>query len=184
MDPIVQNIKMRMDKAVEVMRDDFGTIRTGKANPSLVENVVIQAYGGSTPLKVLELATIHAQDPQTIVITPFDQTVIGEIESGITNANLGFNPVVDGQIIRISIPPLTQERREEFVKVIHQKAENGRIMVRQIRHEGMEEVEKKKDDVSEDEIEREKKEIQKLTDEYMKKIDDLREEKEKELMTL
>ncbi len=184
MDPIVDNTKTHMQKAIDVMIDDFGTVRTGKANPSLVENVVIQAYGGSTPLKVLELATIHAQDPQTIVITPFDQSVIGEIETGITNANLGFNPVVDGQIIRISIPPLTEERRLEFVKAIHQKAENGKIMIRQIRHEAMETIEKKKDEVSEDEIEREKKDIQKLTDEFIKKIDDLKGEKEKELMTI
>ena len=184
MDQIVKSAETRMQKAVDVMRDDFGTIRTGKANPSLVENVVIQAYGGTTPLKILELATIHAQDPQTIVITPFDQSVIGEIESGIKNSNLGFSPVVDGQIIRISIPPLTEERRLEFVKVIHQKAENGRIMIRQIRHEGMEAIEKQKDDVSEDEIEREKKNIQKVTDDFMKKIEDLRAEKEKELMTL
>jgi ribosome recycling factor len=184
MDPIVENTKAHMQRAIDVMVDDFATVRTGKANPALVENIVIQAYGGSTPLKVLELATIHAQDPQTIVITPFDQSVISEIETGIKNSNLGFSPVVDGQIIRISIPPLTEERRLEFVKAIHQKAENGKIMIRQVRHESMEAIEKKKEEVSEDEIEREKKDVQRLTDEFIKKIDDLKSEKEKELMTI
>lgn len=184
MDGIVKDAEGRMQKAFEVLRDDFATVRTGKANPAIIENVVINAYGGTTPLKVLELATIGTLDPQTIVITPFDQSVIGEIETGISNAQLGFNPVVDGSVIRISIPPLTEERRLEFVKVIHQKAENGRIMIRQVRHEAMEDIEKQKDEVSEDEIERYKKEIQKLTDDFMKKIDTLRDEKEADLMKL
>ena len=184
MDQIVKSAESQMARAISVMREDFNSIRAGKANPALVENIVIQAYGGSTPLKILELATIHAQDAQTIVITPFDQTIIGEIETGIKNSGVMVNPVVDGHIIRISIPPLTEERRLEFVKVIHQKSENGRIMIRQIRHEAMEQIEKQKNEVSEDEVEREKKETQRVTDDHMKKIDDLRKKKKKELMTI
>lgn len=174
-----------MQKAFEVMQQDFSTVRTGKANPALIENVTIMAYGGSAPMKLMELATIHAQDASTLVITPFDKSIMGEIERGLTDANLGMNPIVDESIIRMSIPPLTEERRKEFIKLVQQKAENGRIMVRQIRHDSMEDLKKmEEENISEDEIKRLEKEIQKVTDEYMGKIDSLRVEKEKELMTI
>lgn len=186
MDQIVSTTRDKMQKAFEVLRQDFVTVRTGKAAPSLVENIMIPAYGGSAHLKVLELATIHAQDPQTLVIAPFDKTVIHEIEHGIRDSGVGLSPIVDGEIVRISLPPLTEERRLEFVKMIHQKAENGRIMIRQIRHEANEDVKKQgaAKTISEDEVERLEKEIQKATDEFIKKIDNAREEKEKELMTI
>lgn len=175
-----------MQKAFETIQRDFATVRAGKANPSLVEDIVINAYGGTQPLKVLELATVHAQDPQTLVISPFDKTVIDEIEKGIAAANVGMNPIIDGDILRINLPPLTEERRKEFLKMIKQKAESGKVMLRQARHEGMEEAKKmaKDNSVSEDEIERIEKEIQKATDEYIEKIDKLFQDKEKELMTI
>lgn len=186
MEPILSAARKRMQEAYEMLRADFATVRTGKANSSLVENIVISAYGGSTRLKVMELATIHVQDPQTLIITPFDQSIIGEIEKGIADVGAGLNPVVDGTLIRISLPPLTQERRQEFVKLINQKAEQGRVMIRQARHEAMETVKKKSEGVgiSEDEVIRIEKEIQKLTDEFIEKIDTLRSEKEEELMRI
>lgn len=186
MDPLLNETRSKMQKAFEVLHQDFLTVRTGKANPSVVENINVDAYGGAQRLKVMELATVHAQDTQTIVITPFDKSIIGEIQKGIQDANLGFSPVVQGEIIRITLPPLTEERRKEFVKLINQKAEQGKIMIRQVRHDSMEEVKKmdKSKTVSEDDVARLEKEIQKVTDEYMEKIDNLRSEKEEELMRI
>lgn len=186
MDSILNDTRKRLQEAFELVRGDFATVRTGKASSSLVENIVIPVYGGSTRLKVMEVATIHVADPQTLVITPFDQSVISEIERGIADAKVGLNPIIDGQIIRISLPPLTEERRREFVKMIHQKAEQGRIMVRHVRHEAMETLKKKGEGagVSEDEVTRLEREIQKLTDEFIEKIDILRDEKEEELMKI
>jgi len=186
MDQQVVKIRAQMQKAFEVLQRDFATVRAGKASPSLIENIVIKAYGGTQPLRVLELATIHAVDAQTLVVSPFDKSVTNEIEKGIANANVGINPIVDGDILRINLPPLTEERRLEFLKLIKQKTESGKVMIRQSRHEGMEEAKKlaTKDSVSEDEVERIEKDVQKATDEYMEKIDELYSEKEKELMTL
>ncbi|MDO8270163.1 MAG: ribosome recycling factor [Candidatus Levybacteria bacterium] len=183
---ISQKTKTRMQKAYEVLKDDFGTVKTGKANPQLVENIVINAYGGSTRLKVMELATIHTQDAQTILITPFDQSVLGDIERGISESQMGLGLAVDGANIRVTIPPLTQERREEFVKLIHKKTENGKIMIRQARAESKDEIEKLKKEghISEDDVERLEKEVQKITDEYIAKIDETSKLKEKELLTV
>lgn len=186
MDPIVSEVRSKMQKALEVLGHDFATVRTGKASPSLIENIVINAYGGTQPLRVMELSTIHVQDAGTLVITPFDKSIISEIEKGITNANVGLNPIVDGEILRINLPPLTEERRLELIKLIKQKSENGKVMIRQIRHEGMEDAKKKaeNDNISEDEVIRIEKEIQKAADEFVEKIEKLLSEKEKELMTL
>ncbi len=186
MENIVSQVRQKMQKALDVLREDFATVRTGKANPSLVENIVINAYGGSSPLKVLELATIHIENNSTIVINPFDKSIIAEIEKGISNANVGLNPIVDQEILRINLPPLTEERRQEFVKLIKQKSEAGKVMLRQARHEGMEDTKKRAEEQghSEDEVTRIEKEIQKLTDEFTEKIDTLASDKEKELMTL
>lgn len=186
MDPQIKIVHDKMQRAFEVLHQDFATVRTGKASPALIENITISAYGGTTPLKVLELATIHVSDPQTLVITPFDNSIISEIERGIANADVGLNPIVDGNILRINLPPLTEERRLEFTKVIAQKAENGKVMIRQIRHEAMETVKKNAEasGLSEDSVTRLEKEVQKTTDDYIEKIDTLRSEKEKELMKL
>jgi len=175
-----------MQKAFEVLRGDFGTVKTGKANPQLVEGIVINAYGGTARLKVNELATIHVQDASTVIITPFDHSVLGDIEKGISDSQMGLGMAVDGSLIRITVPPLTQERREEFVKLIHTKAENGKIMIRQARAESNETISKlKKDgDITEDDEKRMEKEVQKLTDEYVEKIEEAAKMKEQELMTV
>jgi ribosome recycling factor len=186
MEDIVSEVKRKMQRAIQVLRDDFATVRTGKASPTLVENIVIAAYGGTQPLKVLELATIHIQDNSTLVISPFDKSIISEIERGISNSNVGLNPIVDGDILRINLPPLTEERRLELIKLTKQKTEAGKVMLRQIRHEGMEDAKKGagQQGRSEDEVIHLEKEIQKTTDEFTEKIDQLLAEKEKELMTL
>lgn len=180
MDSLLQETSQRMQKVLEVLKTDIATIRTGRATPSLVENIVISAYSGSAKLKVMELATIGAQDTQTLVITPFDQATIHEIEKGIQEASTGLNPVVDAPVIRISIPPLSQERREELIHLMHQKLENGRIMIRQARQDAMNDV-KKSEDMSEDEEHRLEKEIQKVTDDFMAQIEAMGKQKEVEL---
>lgn len=186
MDPLVSQVKSKMQKALEVLHQDFATVRTGKASPSLVENMIINAYGGTQQLRVLELATIHVQDVNTLIISPFDKSIMGEIERGISNADVGLNPIVDGDVIRINLPPLTEERRGELIKLIKQKAEQGKVMIRQARHEGMEEAKRKAEgkNISEDEVIRMEREIQKATDEMTSNIDNLVVAKEKELMTL
>ncbi len=183
MDIITPEVKQKMQKALDSVRMDFATVRTGKASPSLVENIVIKAYGGATPLRVMELATIHVQDAHTLILTPFDHSVIGEIEHGIQDAKIGINPIIDGNFLRINLPPLSEDRRREFVKMVKQKGEQGKVMIRQIRHDGMEDAKKlEKQEVSEDEIIRVEKEIQRLTDHFIKEIDDLAAQKEEELM--
>lgn len=186
MDNIVLGVRGKMQRAFEVLREDFATVRTGKASPALVESIVINAYGGTQPLKVLELATIHIENNSTIVINPFDKSITQEIERGISNANVGLNPIVDQDILRINLPPLTEERRGELVKLIKQKEEQGKVMLRQARHEGMEDAKKRAEEQghSEDEVTRIEKEVQKLTDEFSEKVDELARDKEKELMTL
>lgn len=178
--------KSKMQKALDVLKDDFGTVKTGKANPQLVENIIVNAYGGSAKLKILELATIQVSDTQTLVLTPFDQSVLGEIEKAITETQMGLGVAVNGNIIRVTIPQLTQERREEFVKLIHKKAENGKVMLRQIRQDSNDEIKKLKEagHISEDEVERLEKEVQKETDGFVERIDQISKEKEKELMTV
>lgn len=186
MDQAVVDTKQKMGKVLEVLRTDLGTVRTGRATPSLVENVVVSVYGGSTRLRVMELATIASSDPQTLIITPFDGTIIGEIQKGIHEANIGLNPVIDGQVIRISIPPLSEERRQELIHLTKQKLENGKIMIRQVRHEAMTDVKKQKqnDEISEDNVMRLEKEIQKITDEITEEIETMGKKKEEELLKI
>ena len=176
-------VKQKMAKVLDVLRTDLATVRTGRATPSLVESITLSVYGGTQKLKLMELATIATSDSQTLVITPFDSSIIGEIQKGILEANVGLNPSNDGQVIRITIPQLSEERRKELIHLMHQKLENGRIMVRQIRHEAMAHVKKQKE-ISEDEVSRLEKEVQKLTDELMLDIDGAGKKKEEELLQI
>ncbi|OGG06038.1 ribosome recycling factor [Candidatus Gottesmanbacteria bacterium RIFCSPHIGHO2_02_FULL_40_24] len=182
-DPLILDVKSRMQKAVAVLIEDLGTIRTGRATPALIENTVISSYGGTQNLKLQELATITTEGVRSLIIAPFDQTVIGDIEKGINSANLGFTASVDGSIIRINIPPLTSERRDEFIKLANTKIEGGRIMVRQVRHDVMASLKRSFEakEISEDDRKRLEKEIQNITDEMMAELEILRHKKEEEL---
>ncbi len=183
MDPsFIANVREQMRKAVEILRGDIATIRTGKAAPSLVENITVSVYNGASRLKVMEVATVNASDPHTLVLTPFDASIIEEIRKGIMDSGAGLNPASDGQVIRISIPPLSQERREELIHLMHQKLENGHIMIRQARHEAMADI--KKANLAEDEKDRAEKEIQRATDQFVGEIDALGKKKEEELMQI
>lgn len=182
-DDIVSQAREKMQKAVSVLKDDLSTIRTGRATPALVENVEAKVYEGTQTLTIKELATITTDGPRSLIISPFDPSVISEIEKAINSANLGFSAIVDENIIRIKIPPLTQERREEFLKLAGAKIEGGRIMVRQIRQEAMSKIKKlfEEKEISEDEKFRLEKEVQKATDQTIEEIEKLRQRKEKEL---
>lgn len=174
-----------MEKALEILRSEVSSIRTGRATSALVENIVCSVYGGTQKLKVVELGTITTPDPGTIMITPWDGSIIGEIRQGIQGANVGLTPIIDGPLVRISVPSLTTERREEYVKLLHRHLENGRIMIRQIRHDKMAEIKRAFDgkELPEDDHFRQEEELQKITDEFMEKIEEMGEKKETELLS-
>ncbi|MBI2034620.1 MAG: ribosome recycling factor [Candidatus Levybacteria bacterium] len=183
---MLNTLKLKIDKVLDILHTDLATIRTGRATPSLVENIVINAYGGTQHLKVIELATIVISDSQTLLVTPYDQAIIHEIEKGIHEANVGLNPVVDGQIVRISVPSLSEERRQELIKLMKHKLENGRVMVRQSRHEAMNDIKKSHADkqISDDDMLRMEKETQRVIDEAMEHIDSMGKHKESELLQI
>ena len=186
MDQQLAAAKNQMQKVLEVIKTDLSTVRVGKASPSLVESIMINAYQGTQRLKIVELAQISTMDSQTIVITPYDASIIGEIHKGIMEGNVGLTPIIDGAVIRISIPPLSEERRQQLVGLVHQKLEGGKIQVRQVRHEAMNNLKKQLNDkeISEDEMMRIEKEIQKLTDDMIIEIDTLGKKKEEELLAI
>lgn len=183
-DVILANLKSRLDQAVEVVKKDLGSVRTGRAKPSIVEEVKVEAYG--TYMSLRELATISAPDPSLITISPWDKSLVGAVATAINKAGLNLNAVTDSDVIKIAIPPLTQERREELVKLVHQKIESGRVMIRQIRTEIKEEIEAQKGEsgISEDSIKSWLESMQKSVDGTILKIEEIGKEKEKELMTL
>jgi ribosome recycling factor len=169
-----------------VLSEDLATVRTGRAMPSLIENVIISVYSGAQRLRIKELATIAVSDPQTLVLAPFDPSIAGEIQKGIMEANIGLTPSTDGNVIRISIPPLSEERRKELIKLMKQKLESGRIAIRQIRQDARNIVRKKHNDkeISEEQMYTTDKEIQKITDEIMIPVDELGRRKEEELLQI
>ncbi len=180
------SLKLQMQKVLELVLSDIGTLRTGRAMPSLVENVVCPAYGGTQKLKVQELGTITVADTQTLVIDPWDKSIIGDIRKGILEANIGLNPSVDGEIIRISLPPMTTEDREKYTKLLSGKLESGRIMVRQQRAEAMKDIKRKfeEKEISEDMKFDAEKKVQEITDEFVGKIDEAGERKKQELLQI
>ena len=172
----------KMNKAVKATKDDFNTVRTGRARPSLVENIMVDYYGTQTPIQ--QMAKVVAPEARTIVIEPWDKTVIADVERAILKANLGLTPNNDGSVIRINIPQLTEERRKELAKVVREKSEKGRIAIRSIRHEANDELKELENnsDISEDDYHRGLEKIQEITDQYIKKVDKLLSDKEEEIM--
>jgi len=172
----------KMKKTIEAVRREFNTIRTGRASGALVESIKVEYYGTPTPMK--QLASISIPDPKLIVIQPWDTSVLGEIEKAILKSDLGITPLNDGRAIKLGIPNLTQERREDLVKVIKKMAEDGRVSIRSIRREINEKIKalEKGKTMGEDESKKAAEDIQKLTDKETKEIDDILAKKEKELM--
>jgi ribosome recycling factor len=183
-DEILLEAEDKMIKTEQVVFNDFAGVRTGKASPSLVENVMVDVYGSQVRLR--ELGGITTPEPRQLVIQPWDIGSVQAIEKAIQKANLGLSPTVQGKIIRISFPELSQERRLEFVKIIKKMAEDGRVAIRHVPRDSLELLKKTKASggVGEEEIEVAEKEIQKLTDQYIGKIDALVATKEKEILTV
>lgn len=181
-DSTKKDAKERMEKALETVRSDFAKLRTGKATPALLDGIRIDYYGTPTPLK--QVANISAPEPRLLVVQPWERNMLAEIERAIIKSDLGLNPTNDGIVIRIPIPQLSEERRRELVKIAKKNAEEGRVAVRNIRRDVNERLKKaeKAGEISEDESRNAQEDIQKLTDEYIKKIDDLLASKEKEIM--
>ncbi|MBL1210431.1 ribosome recycling factor [Geminocystis sp. GBBB08] len=181
---LTDEIQENMQKSVEKTQQDFNTIRTGRANASLLDKVMVDYYGAETPLKAL--ANISTPDATTIMVQPFDKGSMNQIQKAISLSDLGLTPNNDGQVIRLNIPPLTTERRQEFVKLAGKYAEEGKVAIRNVRRDAIEKVRKqeKSSEISEDESRDLQDKIQKITDRYIIKIDDILAVKEKELTNI
>jgi ribosome recycling factor len=175
---IIADARERMGKSVDSTRHDFTALRTGRANPALLDRVVVNYYGAPTPLK--QLASIGAPEPRLLTVTPFDKGAMKEIEKAISDADLGFNPANDGQLIRLPVPELTEDRRKDMVKLARKMAEDGRIAIRNIRRDAIQEI--KAGDETEDEVRRAETDVQKITDEFIAVIDTALKGKEAEIM--
>lgn len=181
---LIENRKADLNKAIEFFKEEIGKIRTGRANPAIVEHLMVDYYGTKSPLK--QVASINVPEPRLITIQPWDKDSLVSIEAAIRESDLGLNPANDGQVIRLNIPPLTEERRGELVKVLNQRTEDAKIAVRNIREELWKEIQnqEKAGKISEDDKFKGKEKLQEVVDEYNKKIDEVREKKEKEITTV
>jgi ribosome recycling factor len=169
----------KMELAADHVASEFSTVRTGRANPQLLHRITVDYYGTPTPLQ--QLASIAVPEPRLLVVQPFDKSTVTEIERSIQNSDLGLNPTNDGNVIRIAFPPLTEERRQELIRVVHRMAEDGRIAVRNIRRHSKTEMEAFHGEISDDDIRRGEDELQKVTDQWVERIDTLMGNKEEEL---
>jgi ribosome recycling factor len=171
----------KMDKAIVVLKDELAGVRTGRATPALLQRIVVDYYG--TPVPIQQLASFSVPEPRTLVITPFDRNAISAMEKAIMSSDLGITPGNDGTVIRLGFPPLTEERRKELVKVVHHRGEEGRVAVRNIRRHSKEELERLERDgaISQDDLARSEKELQRLTDKHIADIDEVVSHKDAEL---
>jgi ribosome recycling factor len=183
-DPFFKDVEAKMQKCVDACHGEFTAIRTGRANAALLDRITVEAYGQPMPLK--QLAGVSTPDARTIVITAWDKNVVGDIKKAIEKSDLGVTPNVDGTNVRLQLPPLTEDRRKDLVKVVKKKAEDGRVAVRNVRHHAHDDVKSqlKRGDITEDDNKRMTDQLQKLTDKYVKDIDALSTAKEKEIMEI
>jgi ribosome recycling factor len=181
-DASLKDADHRMDQALAHLREDLSAIRTGRASAAVLTRIAVEYYG--TPVPLNQLASVNVPEPRLLVIQPFDKNAIAQIEKAIQQSDLGITPSNDGQVIRLSFPPLTEERRKELVKQVHHRAEEGRVAVRNVRRHAKDDMEKleREHSISEDELLRGEKELQKLTDRYVSEIDEIQRHKESELM--
>ncbi len=178
----MRDAEHKMDQALTHMKDDLGGIRTGRAAPAVLNRVTVEYYG--TPVPLNQLAGVTVPEPRLLQVQPFDKSAIGAIEKAIMTSDLGITPNNDGNVIRLAFPPLTEERRKELVKQVHHRAEEGRVAVRNVRRHAKDEMEKLEHDgaISEDDLARAEKDLQKLTDRFVAEIDQIQGHKEQELM--
>ncbi|MBR2141405.1 MAG: ribosome recycling factor [Rickettsiales bacterium] len=182
MENILNSTKSLMEKAIESLKRDLGTVSTGRANPSLLDTVKVESYGSYMPLK--QVASVSVSDSSTIVVQAWDKGTVSHIEKAIIAANLGLNPMVDGMLIRINIPKLSEERRKELCKIVKRYGEDKKIAIRNARKDGLESIKKVAKEFSEDLVRDNEGKIQEFTDKYCKMVDDLVSIKEKDLLTL
>ncbi len=184
MKPIINDLKVEFDKAISHMKTEFAGVRTGRASIGLVENISVDCYDSKMPLS--NVASISIPEARTIFINAWDKAILKNIEKAISNSDLGLNPTIDKDVIRINIPPLTEERRKEFVKLIGKMAEEKKVQIRRTREDFVKKAEQmeEKKEINEDEKFRLKEEIQKIVDEYNKLVEDLINKKEEEIMTV
>lgn len=181
-----ESVKVKMQEVLAIVSADISSIRSGKATPSMVSELRVAVYGGNQKLRVQELASVSAPDAESIVIDPWDKSIAGEIKKGIEVANIGLNPQIDGEIIRINIPPLTSEDREKLTRLLSQKLELGRVMLRQVRAEDMRSIKNAYEEkrITEDEKFEFEKKLQEITDEHVGKIESLGETKKSGLLAI
>ena len=179
-DELLREAEAKMAQAIEHVRGEFGSVRTGRANPSILHRVHVDYYGTPTPLQ--QLASVSVPESQLLVIAPYDRGSLGEIERAIQSSGLGLNPSNDGSVIRLSFPPLNEERRRELIKVVRHMAEEGRVAIRNIRRHTKSDVEALVGEVSEDDVRRGEARLQEITDGHTSRIDELLEHKEAELL--
>ena len=181
---LIDQAKEQMAKTVENTKENFSGIRTGRANPALLNGITVDYYGAPTPIKAV--ASIGVPEPRTLSVTPFDASQAGAVEKALRNSDLGISPNRDGNVIRLTMPELTEDRRKEYVKLAKGKAEDGKVAVRNIRRDAMDKfkAQKKKSEITEDDLKELEEDLQKLTDKRCKEIDDLTAKKEAELMAV
>lgn len=181
---LISAAESNMQKTVEIVKREFASLRAGRATPALLDRITVNYYGTPTPIN--QLATISVPEPRLLVVQPWDKSITGEIEKAILKSDLGITPTSDGNVIRLTIPQLTEERRQELVKVIKKKAEEGRVAIRNIRRDANDQLKakEKEGEITEDELRRGQDEVQRLTDKYVKEIDRLLQAKEKEIMEI
>lgn len=179
-DELLADAADRMDSAIDHTASEFATVRTGRANPQILQRVTVEYYGTRTPLQ--QLATISVPEPRMLLVHPYDKGSLSDVERAIQEADLGLSPSNDGTVIRLAFPALTEERRRDLIRVTKQMAEEGRVAVRQVRRSTKDDIESLSGDVSDDDIHRAEKRLQDLTDEHTHRIDDMLAAKERELM--
>jgi ribosome recycling factor len=179
---VLKSVETKMDRAINALHRDLGTLRTGRATPSLIENILVEYYGTPTPLN--QIASISTPDARAIMVQPWDKQALRDIERGLAKSDLGFNPSNDGNMITVPIPPLNKERRQELVRLLKKKLEEGKVSVRNVRRDGLESLRKLEKDkaISQDENRRAQDQLQKATDGHTKKIDQVGTAKEAEIM--
>jgi ribosome recycling factor len=182
LDDVYKETDAKMVKALEATRSDFASIRTGRAAPSLLDRISVDAYGATVPLK--QVASVNSPDGRSLLVTAFDKSLVAAIRKAIETSDLGLNPNIDGATIRLSIPALTEERRKDLVKIVRKKAEEHKVAIRNLRHKAIDEIKAlaKNGTITDDQIKRGQDQVQKQTDKHIKSIDDLVGGKEKEIM--
>jgi ribosome recycling factor len=180
--PVLSKYRSRMDKAVEALKDEFHSLRTGRASAGLLDQVMVEAYGSKMPIN--QVGSVSVPEPRALMVSVWDKSMVGPVDKAIRTSGLGFNPVVEGQSLRIPIPPLTEDRRRELVKVAGKYAEQQKVAVRNVRREAMDDLKKAEKDavIAQDEHKRMEAEVQKHTDEAIKRIDEALKTKEQEIM--